>query len=523
MNTGEFLAVYERALASYKQGDCDDAWQIITDFEQQHSMKTLLGYLLKAYILRTRKQYVSEVSLLNDLVRDFADSEDKKRLADAYSLLGAAYRMLGQSEAAVAAFVRSAQLEPSTGRKLTEISNALFAANAIEDLPAAKMQELYAAYRHDLQEMAVQAYPKPAWHHAKIRVGYLSADLRDHAVGQFVRPFFFHYNPADFEVIVYQLNKDSDFVTEDLRSAPVHWRDLAGAEFAEIAQVIHEDEVDVLVELGGHTAGNALPVFAYRPARVQLSGIGYFNSTGIYECDGFLSDIYCAPEENSPYFTEKLLRLPHTHFCYQPYKTFPKVSPPPCLQNGYITFGSFNNFAKVNDGMLRLWREILLRVTNSRLILKHQLLGTEEGRAYTLNRLKKLQLPIERIELRPYAKDYLQEYADMDIALDTAPYPGGLTTCEALYMGVPVVVLSGNRHGARFGKSFLSNLGLAELAAEDASQYVNIAAAMAGDQELLLALRQNLRRMMQASPLMDAQGYMWDVEHLYRKILAEIN
>ena len=256
---------------------------------------------------------------------------------------------------------------------------------------------------------------------------------------------------------------------------------------------------------------------------MQLSGIGYFNSTGIYECDGFLSDIYCAPEENSPYFTEKLLRLPHTHFCYQPYKTFPKVSPPPCLQNGYITFGSFNNFAKVNDGMLRLWREILLRVTNSRLILKHQLLGTEEGRAYTLNRLKKLQLPIERIELRPYAKDYLQEYADMDIALDTAPYPGGLTTCEALYMGVPVVVLSGNRHGARFGKSFLSNLGLAELAAETADQYVNIAVAMAGDQELLLALRQNLRRMMQASPLMDAHGYMRDVEHLYRKILAEIN
>ncbi len=523
MNTGEFLAVYERALACYKEGDCDDAWQIITDFEQQHSMKTLLGHLLKAYILRTRKQYVSEVSLLNDLVRDFADSEDKKRLADAYSLLGAAYRMLGQSEAAVAAFVRSAQLEPITGRKLTEISNALFAANAIEDLPAAKMQELYAAYRHDLQEMAVKAYPKPTWHHAKIRVGYLSADLRDHAVGQFVRPFFFHYNPADFEVFVYQLNKDSDFVTEDLHSAPVHWRDLAGAEFAEIAQVIHEDEVDVLVELGGHTAGNALPVFAYRPARVQLSGIGYFNSTGIYECDGFLSDIYCAPEEISSYFTEKLLRLPHTHFCYQPYKTFPKVSPPPCLQNSYITFGSFNNFAKVNDGMLRLWREILLRVTNSRLILKHQLLGTEEGRAYTLNRLKKLQLPIERIELRPYAKDYLQEYADMDIALDTAPYPGGLTTCEALYMGVPVVVLSGNRHGARFGKSFLSNLGLAELAAETADQYVNIAVAMAGDQELLLALRQSLRRMMQTSPLMDAQGYMQDMEHLYRKILAEIN
>lgn len=173
--------------------------------------------------------------------------------------------------------------------------------------------------------------------------------------------------------------------------------------------------------------------------------------------------------------------------------------------------------------MLLLWREILQRVPNSRLILKHQLLGTEEGREYTLKRLKKLQLPVERIELRSYSANYLQEYASLDIALDTAPYPGGLTTCEALYMGVPVVTLAGNRHGARFGKSFLSNLGLAELVAETAAQYMNIAVAMAGDRELLQVLRQNLRRMMQASPLMDAQGYMRDVEHLYRKILAEIN
>lgn len=523
LELGDFLAVYERALACYKQGDCHTAWQLIADFEQEQGMQVLLGGLLKAYILRTQKRYVSEISLLENLVHDFAASEDKKRLADAYSLLGAAYRMLGQSEAAVAAFATSARLEPRTVRKLTEISNALFAANAIEDLSAAKMQELYAVYRRYLQEMAIQAYPPPPGQHAKIRVGYLSADLRDHAVGQFVRPFFYHYNPADFEVFVYQLNADSDFVTEDLRRAPVHWCNLVGAEFAEIAQAIRQDEVDILVELGGHTAGNALPVFAYRPAPVQLSGIGYFNSTGIFECDGFLSDIYCAPEEISPYFTENLLRLPHTHFCYQPYKTFPKVSPPPCLSKSYITFGSFNNFAKVNDGILQLWREILLRVANSRLILKHQLLGTVEGRDYTLARLKKLELPMERIELRPYSADYLQEYADMDIALDTAPYPGGLTTCEALYMGVPVVALTGNRHGARFGKSFLRNIGLGELAAENPRQYVAMAVAMAGDRKLLLALRQSLRQMMQDSPLMNAGAYMRDVENLYRKMMMEIN
>ena len=147
----------------------------------------------------------------------------------------------------------------------------------------------------------------------------------------------------------------------------------------------------------------------------------------------------------------------------------------------------------------------------------HQLLGTEEGRSYTLERLRRLQLPLDRIEMRPYSADYLREYGDMDIALDTAPYPGGLTTCEALYMGVPVVTLTGNRHGARFGESFLRNLGLDELVAANAEQYRTIAALLAGDWDLLTVLREKLRPMMRTSPLMDGSQYMRDLEHLYRQ------
>ena len=192
--------------------------------------------------------------------------------------------------------------------------------------------------------------------------------------------------------------------------------------------------------------------------------------------------------------------------------------PPPCLKKGYITFGSFNNFAKVNDGMLLLWGEILAKVPDARLLLKHKLLGTEEGLAYTIRRLEKLGLPLERIELRGYSKDYLQEYGDMDIALDTSPYPGGLTTCDALYMGVPVVTLCGNRHGARFGESFLRNLGLGELSADSKEQYAALAAALASDYEFLALLRGRLRRMMQESPLMDSRAYMRDVENLYRNL-----
>lgn len=520
MDVNEFLSMYATALNLFHKKEYEQAWQMVEDFASEWGMRALLGELLKAYILRGQKKYVSEISQLQKVVTEFHDTQDKKRLADAYSLLGAAHRMLGQSEEAVEAFVQSAEIEPEAPKKLTEISNALFAANAIEDLQAAKMQELYGIYRRYLRELVAESYPAPGWQHQKIRVGYLSADLRDHAVGQFVRPFFRDFDQSNFVVFVYQLNEDEDFVTRDLQSTPVTWRNLSGQDFRAIAQTIRQDEIDILVELGGHTAGNALPVLAYQPAKVQISGIGYFNSTGIAECDGFLSDSYCAPEETSLYFTEKLLRLPHTHFCYQPYKSFPPVAPPPCLQKGYITFGSFNNFAKVNDGMLCLWREILSQVPDARLLLKHQLLGTEEGRTFTKARLEKLQLPLERIEMRSYTGDYLQEYGDMDIALDTAPYPGGLTTCEALYMGVPVVALSGNRHGARFGESFLKNLGLGELAAASKAQYVNIAVALAGDWELLQVFRGRLRPMMQASPLMDSRNYMREVEKLYCGLLS---
>lgn len=517
----DFFAMYSQALELFKQKEYDKAWQALDAFSKKRGARSLVAELLKAHILWEQKKYVSEIVQLKKMLRDYADSGDNKRLAGAYSLLGGACARLGQSEEAVSAYLHSAFLEPEVTKKLVEISNALFTANAIEDLVADKMQEIYGLYRHWLQELAIKPYPHPQWHHEKLRIGYLSADLMDHAVGQFVRPFFSDFDRKTFEVFAYQLNTKIDFVTEDLQRNPVHWRNLTGQDFAAIAAAIRHDEIDILVELGGHTGNNALPVLAYRPARVQISGIGYFNSTGIAECDGFMSDIYCAPEEVSPFFTEKLLRLPHTHFCYCPYKKFPEVVPPPCLKNGYITFGSFNNFVKVNDGMLKLWREILAKIPGSRLILKHQLLSTEEGCEYTVERLRRLNMPLERIELRPYAVDYLQEYGEMDIALDTSPYPGGLTTCEALYMGVPVVTLCGNRHGARFGESFLKNLGLGELSAESKEKYVSIAIALAADYEFLALLRGRLRAMMQESPLMDSLGYMSDVENLYRKLIEE--
>ncbi|TYZ27927.1 hypothetical protein FZ041_09785 [Selenomonas caprae] len=515
------IEAYRNVFRLWQQRRLIEAEKLLDEFWQQSGMKSLRGMLLMAYILRDRQKYVSEVKVLEELLERFADSGEAKLLADAWSMLGSVLRRLGESELSVEAFKKSVELEPDKEQKLVECSNALFSANAIDGVTAEYMQSLYALYRRLLADLAIEPYPVPDWQHEKIRVGYLSADLRDHAVAQFVRPLFCQYDRERFRVYGYSLVRRPDDVTAALQQGCDTWRDVSDGSWAEIARQIRADEIDILVDLAGHSAENALPVFAYRPAPVQISGIGYFNSTGMQEMQGFLSDRYCSPEEYSSYFTEKLLRLPQSHFCYQPFSKFPAVGQLPCLAKGYVTFGCFNNFAKVNDGMLLLWKEILQRVPDSHLLLKHSLLGTEEGLSYTRQRFERLGMPMERIEFRGLSKDYLEQYNDMDIALDTSPYPGGLTTCEALYMGVPVVTLKGNRHGARFGYSFLANLGLQELVAEAAEGYVDIAVKIAGDWELLALLRANLRRMMQELPLMDGDAYMRAMESLYGRLYEE--
>lgn len=520
-NKKHFVPAYNYALDLYRQGKLLQAWDEIINYERQGGESHLLIMLLKAYILRGQSKCVSEVELLGKLLQNYSESKDKRRLADAYSLLGEALRMLGDSRPAVEAFMLSAQMEPDLSGKVTEISNAIFTANALADIESEGMEKMYAEYRHNLKALDIVPYSGHDWQHEKIRVGYLSTDWRRHPVAHFIRPLLFDYNEDRFSVFVYQLNAVEDDVTRMLRKSRANWREMAGSSHADIAAQIYADEIDILLDLGGHTANNVLPVLAYRPAKWQMSGIGYFNSTGIDECDGFLSDVYCSPKPQSVYFRERLLRMPHCHFCYQPLTELPPTAQPPCLKNGYITFGSFNNFAKVNDRVLNLWRNIMEMVPNSRLLLKHELLGEEEGRAYTAQRLERLGLPLDRIEMRGYEEDYLSQYGCMDIALDPFPYTGGVTTCEALYMGVPVITLRGNRHGANFGYSFLANIGLGELAAATEAEYVRLAVSLSEDKEIIIALRNSLRDRMRQSPLMDGKSYMLDLETIYESIMAE--
>ncbi len=362
--------------------------------------------------------------------------------------------------------------------------------------------------------------------HRKIRIGYISPDFRQHSVSYFLPPLLRYFNDDQFIVFCYALGR-TDAITQKLRTRRTTWRDLRAYPPQAAAQRIVADKIDILVDLSGHSQDNALPIMAYRPAPVQISGIGYTNTTGLRTVDYFLSDEVCVPSGDTlaaSGFTEKILRLPHSHFCYAPeeIRTMPiDGRDAPVRTNHYVTFGSFNNFAKVTDEILLLWRSILETVRDARLVIKGKICSIDSGIEIVKQRLSVVGCDLSRIEFRPYSPDYLEQYRDIDIALDTAPYNGGLTTCEALYMGVPVISLRGRTHGARFGASILTNAGVRELVVENGLNYVRRAVQLAESPSLIEAYHMGLRDNMKRSPLMDMRGYMCELEAAYQRIWKE--
>ena len=358
----------------------------------------------------------------------------------------------------------------------------------------------------------------------KLRIGYISPDFRLHAAAYFFMPLVRDFDAASFEVTCYARGK-RDRVTSLFRQKRVQWKDVSRLSARDAARLIERDGIDILVDLAGHTQGSGLPVLARRPAPVQMTAIGYMATTGLRAVDYFLSDIYCSPwDMGARGFSEKVLRMPHSHLCYVPVlRDMPKSGgKAPFVKNGYITFGSFNNFSKVSDDMLALWRGVLERMKGARLVVKSKICSIAAGRKIVKERLQRFGIPLAQVELRPYSPDYLEQYTDIDIVLDTFPYTGGVTTCEALYMGVPVITKAGGTHGSRFSTSILENAGLSQLVARGDMEYVRKAVELADSPDILCRLHRDLRARMEASPLMDAKGYMKDLEDIYREIAEDV-
>lgn len=428
--------------------------------------------------------------------------------------LGYFLHFVGRIEEAAASYLEAVVSAPYLAQQRKLYSDYLMLCHYLPQVSDEDLAEAHFAYsRFFRPEEELPHERERHRRHEKIRVGYLSSNFKTHVMSCFMMQLLALADRERFEVYCYDLGGVFDAAAEQMQSFGNIWCNLALSEAKERASKIAKDEIDILFDLSGHTdGGHGLATLGYKAAPVQVSGLGYMSTSGLKAVDYYLSDIFLDPQgKGDAHFSEKLVRLSHSHFCYTPFEEVFK-STIDWQPHERIVFGCFNNSAKISDEMLRLWLSLLARAPGSLLLLKAWKPDVLKKRAVSLGYRP------EQIEVRPMTRAYIHEYMDMDIALDTFPYTGGGTTCEALYMGTPVVTLAGTRHGTRFGLSLLENVGLGELAAATPEEYIERAAALAADRELLEALHKSLRPMMQRSPVMDGRSYVREVEAMYEDV-----
>jgi predicted O-linked N-acetylglucosamine transferase (SPINDLY family) len=348
----------------------------------------------------------------------------------------------------------------------------------------------------------------------RLRIGYLSPDFKRHPVGFFFRSVFVEHNRAEFEVIAYSSVEARDDLTVMFAESADRWRDVEKLDNDALADMVNEDGVDILIDLAGHTYGNRLLTLALRPAPIQLCGGGHIGTTGVDGVDYLISDQFHTPAGSEKFYSEILLRLPDGYICYEPPDYAAEVKDLPARDRGYVTFGCYNNLWKVTPQVVEVWSEILSSLPGSRVRLQSAALAED----ITRNRIHSLfdshGIDSSRVELVGSVGHsvLLDNYGLIDIALDSFPYSGGLTTCEALWMGVPVITLSGEAFASRHSTSHLSNVGLEGFIAKTKEEYISVATSLARNLDYLEATRETLRSRMAASPLCDYVGYTRNLE-----------
>lgn len=357
----------------------------------------------------------------------------------------------------------------------------------------------------------------------KLRIGYVSGDFKTHSVSYFFEPLLNHHNSDAVETYCYYNDTIIDDTTNRLMLQADHWRSIFSISDAEVVDLIKKDKIDILVDLSGHTPNNRLLVFAQKPAPIQVTWLGYPNTTGLSSIDYRFTDVIADPiGEADELHSETLFRLPNGFHCYKGSEAAVVSTELPQKNRGYITFGSFNNLSKTTPEVIKVWARILKAVPKSKLLLKSS--KPNEDQDFYLRLFKNEGISEDRIEYYqrlPNKNDHLELYNSIDIGLDTFLFNGATTTCEALWMGVPVITLLGDRHVGRVGASILTNIGLTEFIAEDIEQYITIANKMAESPDYLQEIRKGLRQKMQNSPLCDGKSFARDIENTYQKIWNE--
>jgi protein O-GlcNAc transferase len=437
--------------------------------------------------------------------------------SDAMNNMGNVLLVLGRTEEALRYYDEAISIRPDSNLG----SNKIFALlmDERQDAPAilAACRDWDARYAAGLGRN-VRVHENDRSADRRLRIGYISADFRRHVVGWNLAPLLTNHDKSQVEVFCYSAFHQRDVLTERFMACADAWRDIVGIGNEQAAQMIREDRIDILVDLAVHSSGNRLLLFARKPAPVQVTYLGYCGTTGLGAMGYRLSDIFIDPPGSDvSCYSERTIVLPRTYWCYEPAGPYPEVGPLPARTAGHITFGSMNNSAKASHAARELWAKVLLAVPGSHLLI-HSHPGSHQESV--LRQFVEAGVAADRIELvaRQSWADYIQTYNRIDIALDSLPYNGGITSFDTLIMGVPVVTLRGRTSVGRAGCSILNNIGLKDLIATSAAEYVRIATKLAGDLPRLAELRAGMRKRMEGSPLRDAEGFARDVEAAYRRM-----
>ncbi|RAL44614.1 hypothetical protein DM860_003373 [Cuscuta australis] len=446
--------------------------------------------------------------------------------AEAYNNLGVLFRDAGNISLSIEAYEQCLKIDPDS-RNAGQ--NRLLAMNYIHE---GTDTTLFEAHR-DWGRHFMRLYPQyTSWDNLKdperpLIIGYVSPDFFTHSVSYFIEAPLTYHDYANYKLVIYSAVVKADAKTNKFRDSVLKkggiWKDIYGIDEKKVASMIREDKIDILVELTGHTANNKLGMMACRPAPVQVTWIGYPNTTGLPTIDYRITDALADPPDTKQKHVEELVRLPECFLCYTPSPEVGHISLAPALSNGFVTFGSFNNLAKITPKVLQVWSRILCAVPNSRLIVKCKPFCCDSVRQGFLSTMEQLGLDPQRVDLLPLIllnHDHMQAYSLMDISLDTFPYAGTTTTCESLFMGVPCVTMRGSVHAHNVGVSLLNAVGCKNLVAKNEDEYVELAIQLATDLTALSKLRMSLRNRMLKSPLCDGSKFTLNLEESYRSMWA---
>lgn len=452
----------------------------------------------------------AEAALLNAIVLS-------PEFANAWNNLGQVYQRQSRLADAAGAYQRAVLLDPAFD---IAFSNLLFCMHFGRQWQTPEIFSAHLRWGQQFERSPLAHAPIYSFRDrvegSRPRVGFISPDLFRHPVSVFLKPLIAHWPQDKFELGFFASVRAPDDMTDWFKEQAAHWCDIYSMNDAAAAKAVASWQPDILIDLAGHTGGGRLRLLAHRLASVQMSWLGYFDTTGMKSVHYVIADPVSVPTELEKYFTEKVLRLPHGFVCFDPPESAPEPGPLPALTNGFITFGSQNQLAKITEDVLFSWAELLRCLPRARLLFQAMAFNDSTAREkYTLAFVR-LGIEPGRIEFLPATspKGILANYRRIDIALDPFPCTGGTTTCESLWMGVPVVTLIGDRFGGRHSASHITNVGLGQLVASSPDQYLAIAAALGSDIPRLADIRHGLRERMRTSPLCDGQRFADDFAEL---------